>query len=822
MDKSQIYYLFCNHWTQGGIGYAFPSGWYNGKKYERTFSSAYTIHKMLDAADEFPGLKVSMELDAFCYEEVLKEDPACIERLKQYIREGKAGIDGGTYGQPFGQDYGWESNIRQLTYGRKSAQELLEYDVKAFLVEEQWFHPQLPQLLLQSGYQYASLQNQNSGQVKPMNEAIIQWVGLDGSKLPTVPANDLLVSCVRQYTDYSAYKEKLRKYENPLLFQWVEVWVPGMDWGASGTPFAKGIEQMLHEWNGKSVTLGEYLDLEAHNRELKDVYISLDDSNYVNNWYQDGGWGYDGDRVMILDKQTEQKVLALESLSAIHAMKDQHQYPESQLQDIWKKFMVLQNHDFSAARGYRVFSEEGHKTNAGSLAMVEYAKLAANCQVLIGQILDQATKSNESLTLHNPAGFAHQRTMTLELCAAADEQIVLKQEERTLECQELERTDGKVKLLTTVDLPGLGHTTLQVEKQLITEPTSKNTAVNSAQTIIENDHVRVEWISDTWKAKITDKSTGNSVTFAGFTGPIAKVNEHDGGLYAALSSGHEIFSFAFDGATHCPDQLTWPKAEVEESGAVQSTLKIFSNVLTLHTTSTPVAFAETRIRIHHLTGKVECESYFYTGVWLSLQCWAEFTHDMEDVGYYRDFPFGEEETHIDWIYPNTYTRVASASSGFTIVHPGVQRVNIQRSGRGGTVRHLIARDKVLGDYRWKFALHFGKHQSWESAKLAQAEHAYVTAVAGDKGTDSFFSILDPKVMLSALYREADGLVVRLVNYSEDEVEDAQIRLQYRFDSAVITDFMGNEMEKTECVVKDAETWLSLSFKPWQVMTVVLR
>src|SRR5574342_855107 len=116
---------------------------------------------MLDAADDYPGLKVSMELDAYSYEEVEKEDPACIVRLKQYMQEGKAAVDGGTYGQPFGQDYGWEPNIRHLTFGKKAIKEVLDYDIRAFLVEEQWFHPQLPQLLLKSGFQYASLQNQN-------------------------------------------------------------------------------------------------------------------------------------------------------------------------------------------------------------------------------------------------------------------------------------------------------------------------------------------------------------------------------------------------------------------------------------------------------------------------------------------------------------------------------------------------------------------------------------------------------------------------------------------------------------------------------------
>lgn len=822
MSNKQLYYLFCNHWTQGGIGYAYPSGWHNGKKYEKTFSSAYTIHKMLDAADEYPGLKVSMELDSFCYEEVLKEDPACIERLKQYIKEGKAGVDGGTYGQPFGQDYGWEPNVRQLTYGRKSVEELLQYDVKAFLVEEQWFHPQLPQLLLKSGYRYASLQNQNSGQVMPVNETIIQWVGKDGSKLPTVPANDLLVSCVRQYTDYEEFKEKIEKYkQNPLLFQWVEVWAPGMDWGASGTPFEKGIHQVLHEWKGKAVTLGEYLELEADRQSLKEIYIPLDESNYVNNWYQDGGWGYDGDRVIIRDKKTEQKLLAYENLSAAAHVVDQQEYPHEKLIEMWKKLMILQNHDFSAARGYRVFSEEGYKTNAGSVALVEYSRLEKQLETHIQAVVDQKEHRQSQLTIFNPTGIAHRKTIALDIEGLDGDSIILRQYTQGIACQQVEQPGGNKKVLAVVDLPAMGSTHLEIESRPQKEM-EQQTSVKAGTAWIEDQHVRVEWVPETWKAKITDKRSGSSVTFTGFTGPIGKVNEHDENIFPALSPGHEKFSFAFDGTTHCPDQLTWPKAEVEKTGLVQSTLKIYSDVLTLHTTPTPVAFAETRVSINHVTGKVECESHFYSGVWLSLQCWAEFKHDMKGAKVFRDFPFGEEEAKVDMIYPNTYTRIASEDAGFTLVHPGVQRVHVQKNEGGGTIRHLIARDRMMGDYIWKFALYFGQHQPWESMALSQTEHAYLPISHAANNFASFYKSSDQRIILSSIHQDFGGTVVRMVNFSEEEVHNASIHMCHSYSDATSIDFMGNEIAQVTMMENDVGSEVKLSLQPWEIITLLLK
>lgn len=831
--QRQWYYLFCNHWTQGGIGLAFPSGWMNGKKYERTFSSVYTIHQMLDAADQFPGLKVSMELDSYLFEEVLKEDPACIERLRQYIREGKAGIDGGTYAQPFGQDYGWEPNIRQLTYGRQAVKDVLDYDVKAFLVEEQWFHPQLPQLLLQAGYRYASLQNQNSGQVSPMKETMIEWVGLDGSKLPTVPANDLMVSCVRQYTDYSEYEERWRDYDNPLLFQWVEVWVPGMDWGASCTPFARAIHQVLREWNAKSVTLADYFELETPRRRLKPVYIPLDESNYANNWYQYGGWGYDGDRVIMADKRAEQRLLALETWAALRSLQGLDAPSAQSLRDVWKKFLTLQNHDYSVARNYRAYTEDGVRSEAGSLAVAEYNRLAARAESQIEQLVAAVPADRQgdgALTVAHASGIPHRRTLELRLPAGDGERIVLRQDGRELACQETSREGGEVTVLTAVDLPAVGSVTLDVERQPADgEAAGGNTAAAGIvqsqagdDVLLEDDQVRVEWISGTWKARVLHKPSGKSVTFTAFTGPIAKVNEHDANVYPALSPAHEVFSFAFDGTTHSPDQVTRPKAEIEEAGPVQSTLRIFSNVLTLHTTPVPVAFAEARVRIHHLTGRIDCESHLYTGVWLKVHCWAEFAHDLEEARYVRDFPFGEEETRIDWIYPNTYTRATGGDAGFTLVHPGVQRVNLRRASDGGTIRHLLARDNVIGDYRWSFSLFFGCHQPWESAALARSVSAHAAVVEGGRETVSHYACADPRILLSALYREEDKCLLRLVNYSADETGEVAIDLNHPFSGAALSDFLGNEREPVDCLQQDGKTRLTLSFKPWQIVTLVLK
>jgi hypothetical protein len=819
MTKPSFYYFFCNHWTQGGIGFAFPSGWYNGKKYERTFSTAYTIHKMLDAADNYPGLKVAMELDAYAYEEVKKEDPACIERLKTYIKEGKAAVDGGTYGQPFGQDYGWEPNIRQLTFGKKAIKEVLDYDIRAFLVEEQWFHPQLPQLLKKSGFEYASLQNQNSGQVKPLNEAMISWEGVDGTSIPSIPANDLMVSCVRQYTGYKEYKERLKDYERPLLFQWVEIWPPGMDWGASAEPFEKAIKH-VEEWGGKAVTLQEYFDLEYPDRELQNVYISLDESNYANNWYQGGGWGYDGDKVILWDQKAEQALLAYETITALKCLQENKiQQDHEKWQELWKHLLILQNHDFSVARSYRAITEEGLMTDAGSYGVKEYQDLIRNCEQEIREMYDNSVHSS-IITVANYNGVASKQTIPFDL-KVNSYGLSFVQNGEAVPFHILSKENDRVRGYLVARIPALGEELVYINEQT-TERVEEST-IQTGVDWIEDENVRVSWKKGSWAIEILDKSTNQIVDFIGFTGPIGKQNEH-GGSFPALSPAHEIFTFAFDGTTHCPDQLSLSRvrAEVEDSNDIQSTLKLHCDLLTLHTTETPVAFAEVRVTLNHKTGEVSCQSYLYTGVYLSVQCQAVFKHHIKDAKYYRDYPFGEEESQIESIYANSYVRVQNDDTGFTLVHPGVQKVMLDKHMDGGAVKHLLARDRVFGEYEWTFTLHLGKHKPHESARLSKKSRAKVYAIqSSSQQAGEWLMIENEQIMLSSFYEEPAGYVLRLINYSHESIQQGAIKLKHLFAKAAKTDFTGKVIDDFSISHIGESTEIKIDFLPWEIVTLRL-
>ena len=64
---------------------------------------------------------------------------------------------GGTYGQPMGTMFSGESNIRQIVVGREVIRKALGYEMVTFLEEEEFTHPQIPQIAAGAGFRYASL-----------------------------------------------------------------------------------------------------------------------------------------------------------------------------------------------------------------------------------------------------------------------------------------------------------------------------------------------------------------------------------------------------------------------------------------------------------------------------------------------------------------------------------------------------------------------------------------------------------------------------------------------------------------------------------------
>lgn len=778
--EHNVYYCLCNHWTESGIGYAFPKGWHKGHWYEKNFSSVYTIEKMLDAIDEYPGLVVSMELDSFTYEELASSAPDTIARLKEAIQNKKAFVEGGTYGQPLGQDYGGESNIAHLVYGKRTIQDLLSYDLRTFLVEEQWFHPQLPQLLRQSGFSYASLQCQNSGQVKPMKASMFSWRGIDGTTIPTIPANAHMVSCVKQYGDYTYLWDSLQQSEQPLLFQWAEVWVPGMDWGASIAPFEKAIN-FMKEKKAIFTSLQGYFE-QSQQKALEEVALTLDDSNYGNDWYQDGGWGFDGDQIIYVNKECEHWMQAYDALRLYEKRGD-----DEARHAFWKRLLVLQNHDVSVARGYRAVSQQGVISDANSLFIKELSQLKQD-------LMAQCLPKQQTYTLASYNG-AQGRKLYAFPC---EEQTTRAYHEGT----ELPSSFDPQTHTLYVSMPIQAFETTSVSFQ----QAKQKELIQHSGTSITYEGIRLSYQGG-WTISIEQLDTNTSIQYRAFRGSIGKRNEHDDHFHA-LSSAHHQFTFAFDGTKHCMDQCSelYVTLESIQEDDLFITMTLSCDLLTLHTSDTPVAFAKSFVKLDKMSKEVITSSYLYCGVYLNMDAYASFSYNLKNASMTRNYPFGEEQTKLKELYALDYVRVQNEETGFTIMTYGNQRV----THNDQEVRFKISKGKMLFDYHFAFKLCFDTCSTQESHAFLLRESLQPLMVQ----EASSLRISNPIIQVSSLYRLEGKDHYRFVNTSK-EPQRVVLTLPKQYQQVCQCDFLSQKVK--EISLEDA--CITMTFHPMEIITV---
>jgi alpha-mannosidase len=158
-----------------------------------------------------PGYKINLELDAYTFEDWLRDPSPVVAALRAALLEGRAEVVNGAYTQPMSETIGLESNIRQLQWGKRLAQEALGVEIESYLIQEHAFHTALPQILNQLGYKSLVLRTRWPiwGQHQRYSYDAFYWQGCDGSAILTVPA-------------YHFMKFGYVPYEIPSLHSWIE------------------------------------------------------------------------------------------------------------------------------------------------------------------------------------------------------------------------------------------------------------------------------------------------------------------------------------------------------------------------------------------------------------------------------------------------------------------------------------------------------------------------------------------------------------------------------------------------------------------------
>ena len=141
--------------------------------------------------DRYPSFKIGLDNEAHIYDYFAENEPEILNEIRGYLNKYAERFDIGscTYGQPLSHFINEESNIRQISYALKSNLKHFGDRPYVYLMSEHAMHSQIPQILNGFGFKGAIMRTHFMmyGYNPTFNVPIGWWVGLDGSRIPTVP-----------------------------------------------------------------------------------------------------------------------------------------------------------------------------------------------------------------------------------------------------------------------------------------------------------------------------------------------------------------------------------------------------------------------------------------------------------------------------------------------------------------------------------------------------------------------------------------------------------------------------------------------------------
>jgi len=800
------YFTVIDHIHQAGIGLLFPHGFLRGKRYDRAYSIFCGVQATIDALEKWPRLVICLDYDSHAYEAIQAEDPGFVrDEMKRYVDSGRIDIVGGSYSQPYPEVIGWESGVRQFVEGRAVIRKLFGRQVDCFIGEEIPFHPQMPQLLKLCGFRYASLEIQNSGQVRKVNKSIVRWRGLDGTEIPAIPQNDLMIPLTKQYKTFDEEISRSAAFQDPLITLWAETWVPGGDWGASYMPYEKGF-QSFEKAGVKPTGLNEYMRRRCSSpSDFDSEYFSMDDANLqFDIWAGLGGWGYQGDWFLTAQRQTEHLLKAAELLVSLRPSDDHYK----KLGELWKKFMVSQNHDMFIVSGFPAEYDGVMTTNLEAARMI-HREVRSGITELRKSFRDGLAGRSKGapadyLLTQNATGQAGLQPVVFEYAAAPAAGCALSDGSKRFAAQRILTTPENAKPQFAALLPLAPYSTRSFR---IVKASGQTSEGRKSSNEIANEFYRVRWDSAASAFVVDDRELGCSFLFRPFSGDIIKVKET---LWASPNTGENFRAKAFSDVSFSPD--------AEEDGPVYSAFQVKANIVTLFTTPDPVAWVTAQAVLYPGIKRVDFRSSLNTNPQMGFRAFAELELDGPDAEVYRDFPFGEEQSRKGQFTSLHYVRLQRPGLSLLISHDGTQRFFKENRGSKFILKNAIARETLMGFYQWRWSVTGGKSLGpAESFLFAQRLFPAVVDVtqAPLPEAGSLVAATDPSIVVFRFARGRNKTTVWLMNYSSRKRE-AVLNFSHSYAGVRRTDFEGNPVAGAPPVLAPGGRQIRAELHGWEI------
>jgi alpha-mannosidase len=852
--------FLANHWSYTGIG------WSSGLK-----SCAQSIEDSLAMADYSPSVKTGINLDALAYAMVAEKYPEVAERLRRYLKEGKVEIIGATYGQPMGSMTSGESNIRQMVAGQQTIQKSLGVLASSFLEEEEFTHPQLPQLLKGAGFRFASAAQCNTWGKHgspPLDLNVFHWQGLDGTTILATPINGLVFHppVVTHDMDWLWSDEgrhrvaELRRLGMPLAIKWVEFgWGPNELEGKTANKFfASRFRELSEKFNVKYTTLSEYIE-KYGNQAKERISWRMDDFHKLQ------PWGVGGDQLRREGRETEALLLAAERFEAVARMIGLDRNREPEMEDAWNHLLIAQSHDASLCEYWPGLDDPWVKEFVSATGTVEENKNVNTWGTLgsrhmqvarktAGQILDTAlggvsaavdtakTKKGEiAIIVFNSCSESRDAIVATGKCqfknSVSGEIVVYDAEGRQVPSQLLAVEKNQSGDIVAADvafqarqLPSIGYATYYMGRAKPERPQATGLKIADTGFGLENEFLSLELDSTNGAiTRLIDKRQGQDLIdgkrcpFPVFNGRPNKEHPAAQGVpdeYSSLTSKAEI-SWVERGPVRAVIKTVhhWPKVRMEQLITLQAGQPFVESRIQLQA-DVPPPPGEGKINGWQFPLEIE------EGYWLS------FAPAFKPVSVIRDFPFGVEATSKEAIDSLTFMDLVGPQGGILVVHGGTQYFKRNSDGVFSNLAirewnsHFLPKQygwPALADYRFRLFPHSGAFTNVDRLKAVEAfdqqpicrlEPLHAGKLPGQR---SFISSGGGGLITSFRSVGPKGYELRVIEQNGQSA-DARVKLDLPVEKVALCDFLGRASGGSRAVEKGI---VKEALNPWQVKTLQL-
>lgn len=380
------------------------------------------IEALLEKRKVHPSYRFYLELDGYTFEDWIRNPSPTRDRLKRALEDGCVELVSGAYTQPFAENIGLESNIRQLQWGKLLAKKALDLDIETYLIQEHAYHVALPQILLQLGYKSVVLRTHWPiwGQHKSYPSQAFHWQGADGGKILTIPHYDFL-----HFGRVPKERPRLEAWigdgidppNEESIGRWLgEAQKSGIDKPLASREPDLVMPAVLKDETVKSIGEDSRLQFTTPGEHARMVKESATETQFIHPDDMDTTlpFGLQGDRVLIGTKKVENLLLAAEKFSTAAYLLSGRPYCNPNTMNLmggqhynddlcfaWRRLMLAEQHDIWVCGPIAL---SGHSLEDRGLKWLEEAE--ALCKEILEESMVQILHSVELNPLFGKAAIA--------------------------------------------------------------------------------------------------------------------------------------------------------------------------------------------------------------------------------------------------------------------------------------------------------------------------------------------------------------------------------------------------------------------------------